>query len=195
MCGSGQTTEYLLSRGARVTSLDISAESIAALQRKWPDCAGVIASILESGFERDAFDCVVIVGGLHHLHPRLEDGLDEIHRILKPGGFFCFLEPHAESLPDLVRNRWYKRDPLFEKNEAAIDIDALMAKNRDRFHFRKMRYGGSVAYLLVLQSMVFRVPLRWKRLYAPLLMALESAINPLMNKRLACFAIGQWQKR
>ena len=35
MCGSGHTTEYLLSRGARVTGLDISSEEINAVRRSF----------------------------------------------------------------------------------------------------------------------------------------------------------------
>src|SRR5262245_4497675 len=89
MCGSGHTTEYLLSRGAQITGLDISAEEIASFHRYWPDCKGVCASILESGFPDDCFDCVAVVGGLHHLHPHVNGALHEIHRMLKPGGYLC----------------------------------------------------------------------------------------------------------
>ena len=41
-----------------------------------------------------SFDCVAVVGGLHHIHPNVKAAVREIHRVLKPGGHFCFMEPH-----------------------------------------------------------------------------------------------------
>jgi SAM-dependent methyltransferase len=182
-------------RGARVTGLDISSELIASFRRQWPRCEAVCASIFETRFAPASVDCVVIVGGLHHLHPRLGEAVDEVHRILKPGGHFCFMEPHAGSLPDTLRKLWYRCDPLFEENEAAVDVAGLQRCNASRFTFVRTRYLGSVAYLLVLNSLVFRMPLWLKRLYTPALMALESGLSPLLGRRLACFAVAQWRKR
>jgi 2-polyprenyl-3-methyl-5-hydroxy-6-metoxy-1,4-benzoquinol methylase len=42
MCGSGQTTEYLLSKGAVVTGLDISPAEIDSFRGRWPDCNGTL---------------------------------------------------------------------------------------------------------------------------------------------------------
>jgi len=94
-------------------------------------------------------NAVVAVGGLHHVQPHVDAAVEEIHRTLRPGGFFCFAEPHARSLPDAVRHLWYKLDPLFERNEEAIDVDRLMAQHQDRFDFITTRYAGNLAYLLV----------------------------------------------
>ena len=58
-------------------------------------------------------------------NPTSTPAIDEIHRLLKPGGSFSFFEPHTGSLPDLFRQQWYKRDALFEDNEAAIDLERL----------------------------------------------------------------------
>jgi SAM-dependent methyltransferase len=194
LCGSGQTTGYLLSRGARVTGLDISKEEIASFRLRWPQCEARAASILDSGFASDSFDCIVVVGGLHHLHPRLNDAVREIHRILKPGGHFCFAEPHSRALPDLVRRYWYRRDPLFANNEKAIDVDELKDQFSARFKFKRETYLGNIGYLLVLNSMVFRIPLSLKPVYTPVLMPLESVINRIQGKLFSCFVVTQWQK-
>lgn len=195
MCVSGMTTNGLLARGARVTGLDISDECIASFRRRWPQCHAVCASITDTGLESNSFDAVVVVGGLHHLQPHVEPGVDEIHRILKPGGWFCFLEPHTGSLPDLFRQQWYKRDKRFAPNEAAIDLDALMARFADRFDFIKTQYCGNVGFLLVYNSMLFNVPLSIKPIYTPALLRLEGMINRIQGKRLACIVICQWRKR
>jgi SAM-dependent methyltransferase len=196
MCGSGQTTGTLLARGARVTGLDISEASIESFRNRWPGCRTVCASIATSGLADDSFDAVVVVAGLHHLHPDLDRAIDEIHRVLKPGGMFCFVEPYGGgALPDAFRRLWYKVDPLFLDNEAAIDIDRMRDANAGRFEFVKETYGGNVAYLLVLNSLIFRVPLGLKRLYTPLALRLEEGLAPVLGKSFACFVLGQWRKK
>ncbi len=127
MCGSGQTTSYLLMHGADVTGLDISNEVIDTFQTRWTEATAVKRSLLDSGFPDNYFDCVAVVGGLHHIHPNVKRAVSEIHRVLKPGGHFCFMEPHSGSFPDLVRRVWYRFDRFFSDNEAAIDV-AYIAK-------------------------------------------------------------------
>src|SRR5262245_52008442 len=68
MCGSGQTAPDLLQRGAQVTGLDISENMIEAFKRRFPGAKGVCASVLSTGLPAATLDCVVVVGGLHHLH-------------------------------------------------------------------------------------------------------------------------------
>ena len=195
MCGTGATTQYLLAQGARVTGLDISSETIRSFLNRWPSCQGICSSLLDSGLESESFDCVAVVGGLHHLHPDLEAAIHEIHRVLKPGGHFCFAEPHQDSIPDLIRQYWYKHDSLFAVNEAAIDLEALMSTFNSQFYFKREVYRGNIAYLFVLNSMVMRIPLRLKPFYTPAFIKLESLIGRLQGKRLSCFAVCQWQKR
>src|SRR5215813_10846953 len=49
MCGSGQTTSYLLAGGANVTGLDISNEVIDTFQSRWTTASVVKRSLLDSG--------------------------------------------------------------------------------------------------------------------------------------------------
>lgn len=195
MCGSGFTTGALLGRGARVTGLDISETMIASFAQRWPQCENVCGSIIQSGFPSGSFDAVVIVGGLHHMHPDVDPAVDEIHRILKPGGAFCFLEPHVGSLPDVFRRFWYKRDAMFSDNEAAVDIEHLKRRYAESFDFVHEVYGGNIGHLLIYNSMIFRIPLRWKPLYTPFVLRLEGWIGRLQGKRLACFVVCQWRKK
>jgi SAM-dependent methyltransferase len=195
MCGSGQLTQYLLSQGATVTGLDISPKEIASFQKNWPHCEAVCASALKSHLDSNSFDCVAVVGGLHHLHPAVNEAVSEFHRILKPGGYFCFAEPHAGSLPDVIRQQWYKHDQLFSDNEAAIDMKALKEEFSGAFRFKRQTYLGNVAYIFVLNSIVFRIPLSLKSVYTPALMLLESIFNKFQGARLGCFVVAQWQKK
>jgi SAM-dependent methyltransferase len=194
MCGSGHTTEYLLSKGARVTGLDISSEEISSFKKNWPEANAICASILSSSLPDDHFDCVAVIGGLHHLHPHLNEAIHEIYRTLKPGGYLCFAEPHRQALVDIVREYWYKHDKLFADNEASIDLCQLKEDFAGHFRFKSESYRGNVAYLLVLNSMVFRVPLSLKRIYSPAFMAVESVIERLQGQLMSCFVVSQWQK-
>lgn len=195
MCGSGQTTEYLLARGAEVTGLDISNEVIDSFRARWTNVHAVKRSLLDSGLPASSFDCVVVVGGLHHIHPNLNLAMREIHRILKPGGYLCFMEPHSHSLPDLVRRIWYKFDRYFSDNEEAIDLKALERDFRSEFELKRVNYLGNLAFLLVLNSLIFRIPTWAKKFYSPLLMKLEGKIDKLQGRLTSCFVVAQWQKR
>ena len=195
MCGSGQTTEYLLAHGAEVTGLDISNEVIDSFRARWKNVHAVKRSLLDSGLPAASFDCVVVVGGLHHIHPNLNLAITEIHRVLKPGGHLCFMEPHTGSLPDIIRRVWYKFDRYFSDNEKAIDMKALQRDFRSQFELKVANYLGNLAFLLVLNSLIFRIPCRAKKYYSPLLMKLEEKIDKLQGRLTSCFVVAQWQKR
>jgi SAM-dependent methyltransferase len=136
-----------------------------------------------------------VVGGLHHIHPNVSMAVEEIHRVLKPGGHFCFMEPHSGSFPDLVRRFWYKHDRFFSDNEASIDLQGLESAFASHFRFKKAKYQGNLAFLLVLNSLIFRIPVGAKPFYSPFLMWLESLINKLQGKVNSCFVVCQWQKK
>lgn len=195
MCGSGPTTSYLLERGAVVTGLDVSDSAVQSFVNRWPNCSGIRASIFDCGLPAESYDMVIVQAGLHHLHPRLEDAIEEIYRILKPGGYFCFSEPHAGSLYDGARNLWYRFDrDIFAENEASVDVEDMKRQNAGRFNFQVEHYLGNVAYFLVAQSMVLRIPLAAKKYYAPIAFALETLLGPLMGRKTAPLVACRWQK-
>ena len=138
---------------------------------------------------------MVVVGGLHHVHPHVDEAVDEIWKLLKPGGFFCFSEPHTGSVMNVARRLWYARDTMFESNEAAIDVAALRRTHRAKFDVVGETYFGNVAHTLVLNSMVLRAPPWFKRLYAGPAMALERVLDPILGRKLSCSVSCQWRKR
>ena len=194
MCGAGHAAKFLQERGAEVIGLDISETQLAAFQANCSGASTLCASILDTGLESESLDLVIAVGGLHHLHPHLDSAVEEIYRILKPGGYFCFCDPHSGSLPDIARSRWYRADPLFAEEEAPVNVDLLRRTHSDRFLPEVERYMGNVAYIAVLNSMVLRMPLSLKALYSPLCMILERAFNRFLPALFACYACCRWRK-
>jgi len=196
LSGSGHATEYLLShKSALVTGLDISDEAIESFKTRWPQCEAICAPITKSDLPDESFDCVVVVMGLHHLHPHLGEALREIHRLLRRGGVFCFAEPHKESGFNRLRGIWYRHDSLFADNEESLDMKALKRECQDLFEFKIEKHVGSAAYLLVLNSMIFRVPLWLKRLYSPAVMRLEKMLAGFHSPGFSLAVVCQWQKK
>jgi len=196
LSGSGHATEYLLKyKKALVTGLDISEEAIAGFKARWPACQAICAPITKSGLADESFDCIVVVMGLHHLHPHLVDALREIHRLLRKGGTFCFTEPHQESSFNRLRAIWYRHDSLFADNEESLNIEALKHECESLFEFKLEKHVGSAAYLLVLNSMIFRVPLWLKRIYSPAVMRLEKMLQRFHSRSFSLAVVCQWEKK
>lgn len=195
LSGSGHATEFLLKKKALVTGLDISDEAIASFKARWPKCEAICASITESGLPGESFDCIVVVMGLHHLHPHLSEALREMHRLLRKGGTFCFTEPHQGSVFDRLRSLWYRHDSLFAENEESLDIESLKREFADLFEFKTEKHVGGIGYLLVLNSMIFRVPLWLKRLYSPAVMGLEKMFAGFHSRTFSLAVICQWEKK
>jgi len=119
----------------------------------------------------------------------------EIRRLLKPGGVFAFVEPHTGSLPDLARRIWYRLDRSFLPNERAVDVERLARDFAGDFELLHVEHHGGPGYLLVLNSLIFRIPHRFKRFYAPPLIWLDSVLDRVLGKRLSCFVVAQLRRK
>lgn len=187
MCGGGGSTGYYLLRGAKVTGLDISKKCCELYSQRYRMCNVVCSSILRTGFPDSHFD-VVVAGSLHHLHPHLDQAMDEIHRILKPDGYLFCTEPTARSIVDVIRKAWYKLDrKYFLPGEKSIDMDELIRARENQYEVVKKIYGGNIAYLFVNQSMGFRVPIRLVEIYGSAFIAAESFLNRFQSRFISCW--------
>ncbi len=193
LCGYGDVTRYLVEQGAEVTGLDISPVQVEAYRQRW-GCEGLARSILESGLPSESFDHVVVCSALHHMPPYLDATVEELLRLLKPGGQLSFVEPHSHSLLEKPRQWWYSYDPLFEENEEAVDVDTLVKTHSHRFSRMETMYRGSFAYLLVLNSLVFRLPVWTKKYYSPLMFWLESMVDRARLRPLTLYVLVRWTK-
>lgn len=100
-CGDGEASVYFAKKGAKVWAVDISPEMIKVV-KKLAASNGVSekikakAAIAEDlGFRQNHFDAIYGRGVLHHTSIR--ETLQEVYRVLKPGGIGVFIEPLAHN--------------------------------------------------------------------------------------------------
>lgn len=192
MCGPGVETEFLLSKECSVVGLDISERNAQLYTKHW-DLPCEVCSINETTFEDNVFDVVYIFGGLHHIIPYLKETFHEIHRILKPGGQLCFVEPNADSALDYLRKLWYKLDNRFEKEERALSYKKdLLPFLKFGFEEKLYKSGGNFAYLLIAQSFILKTPKFIKKMIFKPALAVESLLEFLPWTNL--FFVARWQK-
>jgi 2-polyprenyl-3-methyl-5-hydroxy-6-metoxy-1,4-benzoquinol methylase len=102
-CGLGEDSCHLADRGAIVTALDLSPVSIQKARRR-AELLGLSDRITfdvkaagDTGYAPGAFDIVMGIAILHHLHQDLHRIYSEVDRLLKPDGVAFFTEPVANS--------------------------------------------------------------------------------------------------
>jgi len=178
MCASGIETEYLVSRGALVTGLDISPRNAELYAKTWKRKC-LVSSIHETEIQQESFDVVYIYGGLHHVIPCLKETIREAHRILKPGGHFIFVEPNKDTWLNALRMAWYRLDSRFHETEEALSYKKQLRPFLN-LGFREITSftGGNIAYLFISQSLIIGTPTHWKRWLYPILSGLERLVSP-----------------
>jgi SAM-dependent methyltransferase len=102
-CGTGHDSCHLADCGGTVTAFDLSPVSIQKARRR-AELLGLGGRIAfdvkaggKTGYPDGAFDVVVGIAILHHLHTELDGIYGELNRLLAPGGAAYFIEPVANS--------------------------------------------------------------------------------------------------
>jgi ubiquinone/menaquinone biosynthesis C-methylase UbiE len=99
-CGSGQSTRYLVDRSLHVTGLDASPRSIQRAQHNVPQATYVEGWAQAMPFPDAQFDLVHTSAALHEMPPAiLRQILQEVDRVLKPGGMLTLVDFHTPTHP------------------------------------------------------------------------------------------------
>ncbi|NES04434.1 MAG: class I SAM-dependent methyltransferase [Okeania sp. SIO2F4] len=99
-CGSGQTTNFLVKYSQNVTGLDASPLSINRAKKNVPSAQYVEAFAEDMPFSNNQFDLVHTSAALHEMNSeQLQQIIQEVYRILKPGGIFTFVDFHSPTNP------------------------------------------------------------------------------------------------
>ena len=102
-CGSAQATQYLVKYSDIVTGLDASPLSLERARRNVPSANYVEAFAEDMPFGDNEFDLVHTSAALHEMTPiQLRQILEEVYRVLKPGGIFTLIDFHRPTNPLFV---------------------------------------------------------------------------------------------
>jgi len=110
-CGSGRLTRELAIRRAYISALDISAEAVRVTQGRNEEFLPKRVNVQQMDacnllYDDESFDVVVGMGILHHIN--ISKAVEEISRVLKPGGRAIFIEPLAHNI---ISNIWRRLTP------------------------------------------------------------------------------------
>ena len=133
-CGTGRLLIELLQTGAEVTGLD-TFEEADGIDRKIVEArlneSGYSAKIIQGSaaklpFADGAFDLVVSIGMLEHVDPAYRtEMLQEIFRIVRPGGYFFLIAgptvntPFDQHIPGHPFPNWLSRERKLAISEQA----------------------------------------------------------------------------
>ncbi len=99
-CGSGQTTQLLVKLSQNVTGLDASPKSLQRARQNVPSASYVQAFAESMPFADNLFDVVHTSVALHEMQPQqLRKIINEVYRVLKPGGVFTLIDFHTPTNP------------------------------------------------------------------------------------------------
>ncbi|MGL5196029.1 MAG: class I SAM-dependent methyltransferase, partial [Chroococcales cyanobacterium] len=99
-CGSGQATAYLIQSSPNVTGLDASPLSLQRARNNVPQASYIEAFAENIPIGDNEFDLVHTSAALHEMDPeQLRQILQEVYRVLKPGGTFALVDFHPPTNP------------------------------------------------------------------------------------------------
>lgn len=114
-CGEGRGVELLMQHAKSFTAVDKIDEALQVLRDKFPGARFLAMNLPPlHGMGDNSYDCVVSFQVIEHIK---EDRfyLQEIHRVLKPGGVALITTPNRKM--SLSRNPWHIREYLAHELE------------------------------------------------------------------------------
>lgn len=155
-CGSGQTTQFLVQVSRQVTGLDISPVALQRAAQNVPQAIYVEGLAEQMPFSDGQFDLVHTSVALHEMSPQqLQQILQEVYRVLKPGGVFALIDFHKPT-------NWLFWPPLilflelFETETAWQLLKTDLVQKLESIRFKVSRYnlyaGGSLQVIQAKKS-------------------------------------------
>jgi 2-polyprenyl-3-methyl-5-hydroxy-6-metoxy-1,4-benzoquinol methylase len=109
-CGTGTFTQRIASTGAEITAIDLSPDLIAMARKEVQlHISLVLVNVEKLSFPDETFEVVCGSSVLHHLN--VGNALNEIHRVLRPGGRLALAEPNMINPQIAIQKniKWIKR--------------------------------------------------------------------------------------
>jgi len=147
-CGGGQTTRFLVQQSQHVIGLDLSPKALDRARQVAPQATYVEGLAENLPFADGQFDLVHTSVALHEMTPpQLEQILREVHRVLRPGGWFAAIDLHWPTNPLFIPGLTLFM-ALFETETAwtliNTDLVALLGKLNLPVQHHQLHAGGSL---------------------------------------------------
>jgi ubiquinone/menaquinone biosynthesis C-methylase UbiE len=148
--GTGRFLKFFGSKGYDIYGVEPAQEMIRVTKKKIKGVTvkqGDIENIL---YPDEKFDRIITMHVLMHLHPEtISKGIEEMMRVLKPGGFMLLDFPHEEGIwnrvgrilfPNPTRTRSYSKEEVrgFAK-DYPYEITGIFSFPRLQYHIRSLR--------------------------------------------------------
>jgi 2-polyprenyl-3-methyl-5-hydroxy-6-metoxy-1,4-benzoquinol methylase len=179
-CGMGEEAMYFAKLGAEVTAIDISPVGIelvgkrAAVNGFSDRVTGYVMDVTKTTFPAESFDIVHGYGILHHVG--IATGLNEVRRLLKPGGYGVFAEHMGNS--DFIERRvksFFKiKEGAYTDHEQPVKWDDCI-RECERFS------SYSIAPYVLFGRLRRHIPILGKDLFKKVDYCLLKALPPLRH--------------
>ena len=129
-CGYGWCELEFLKHGAKmITATEITENDLRTIRQNISDprLVTLSADACSLPFDNNVFDTVVVWEVLEHLPKHTEPRMfEEIHRVLKPGGYLYLSTPHRSFFTNILDPAWWL---IGHRHYAAKDLQKLAQKN------------------------------------------------------------------
>ena len=97
-CGSGWLADQCRAAGARVWAMDVARDGVMGARTRFPKAGHFqVGDVYHLPFAAEAFEVVLLSEVVEHLED-IGGALDEVHRVLRPGGRVLVSVPYRETI-------------------------------------------------------------------------------------------------
>lgn len=128
-CGSGRFVHWLASKGYDIEGMEISVDTVEMLHHHYHHLKITQGDVRQLPYADNSFDGILSLGVIEHVVEGMEQSIQEMHRVLRPGGIALVIVPsynlirrwkfrtgiyHLHALMDMIK-RWSIVRQLFGK--------------------------------------------------------------------------------
>lgn len=154
-CGAGTYTNLLSRFASKVYAIDI--EKKVNLRKQF-----IQMDIQRMGFKKNSFQFVICSEVLEHID-NIRDGLNEINRIVQPGGIVLFSMPNTISALWLRNRIIFNLSHLFNKSFSPLELE--YKKHIESMLYQVISLLRKIGFKVLKTSGCFVVPLPVKAIY------------------------------
>jgi SAM-dependent methyltransferase len=108
-CGTGQWVVALRARGYRCFGIDFARDALQRARRRTPSLPLLVGDVGRMPLPASSIDAVISLGVVEHRQAGPEPWLDELRRIVRPGGRLLISVPYLNALRRRrARQGWYR---------------------------------------------------------------------------------------